>query len=99
MIREVRQVDNEMRPLTSLRMIAALLVFLHHYYPFAAEPRSANFWQSIALEGHIGVTVFFVLSGFLITLRYYNTFKSKPSREQLFDYIRKRIARIYPLYF
>ncbi|MGQ7387973.1 acyltransferase family protein, partial [Streptococcus suis] len=55
--------------LTGVRAIAAFLVFFHHFnrtdfsYPVF---RTLN-------EFHMGVTLFFVLSGFLICLRYYDT--------------------------
>jgi len=92
---------NEIRPLTSLRMVAALLVFLHHFYTLLIGldhwVRGQNLWESLIIEGHIGVTLFFTLSGFLITLRYYGTLRN--NRSHIIDYIRKRAARIYPLYF
>src|SRR5207247_935990 len=51
----------EFPALTSLRFIAAFLVVLFHFFP------ESGF---VAGEGHVGVGIFFVLSGFLITLRY-----------------------------
>lgn len=48
-------------------------------------------------EFHIGVTIFFVLSGFLITYRYYN--KIIAGDFNLLQYIKNRVARIYPMYF
>jgi peptidoglycan/LPS O-acetylase OafA/YrhL len=90
----------EIRPLTSLRFIAALLVFMHHYfapvYIFAFE-RPMTFLETIAIEGHIGVTIFFVLSGFLITLRYFTG--DEPRTWSLREYFVRRIARIWPLYY
>lgn len=85
----------EIKALTSIRMIAALLVFIHHFYPFA---KTGNVIENIFLEGHIGVTIFFVLSGFLLSLRYADTFKDGITGAKFFDYYRKRFARIYPLY-
>jgi peptidoglycan/LPS O-acetylase OafA/YrhL len=46
---------------------------------------------------HIGVPIFFVLSGFLITLRYSE--QASLNRHWLRDYARNRFARIYPIYF
>jgi peptidoglycan/LPS O-acetylase OafA/YrhL len=86
--------------LTGIRAIAAYLVFFHHFNPLNAL-KSTN--QVAALinplfeEGHIGVTIFFVLSGFLITLRYYENLHL--TKAWFFKYMRNRIARIYPLYF
>lgn len=45
-------------------------------------------------EFHIGVSFFFVLSGFLITYRYYNL-----SRTNIKKYLVNRFSRIYPMYF
>ncbi|MEO8610202.1 MAG: acyltransferase [Chloroflexota bacterium] len=87
--------DSSIRPLTSLRFLAALLVFLSHYsgyvYKQAEQP-----WQAIILEGHAGVTVFFVLSGFLITLHYLPLIQA--GQFSFGDYYLRRGARILPLY-
>ena len=78
--------------LTGVRAIAAYLVFFHHFnqtgfsYPLF---RMLN-------EFHMGVTLFFVLSGFLIGLRYYDTCEITSTWFR--KYIKNRIARIYPMY-
>jgi peptidoglycan/LPS O-acetylase OafA/YrhL len=77
--------------LTSLRFLAALLVFLFHFPPTGA------FWDVLAGEGHVGVGIFFVLSGFLITLRYSATVARGEMRFR--DYFIRRAARILPLYY
>ncbi len=87
--------SREIRPLTALRLFAALLVFLTHYSGIHYG-RAAELWQSIVIEGHAGVTIFFVLSGFLLTIRYFpgivdGTFTA-------YSYFFKRAARILPLY-
>lgn len=79
--------------LTGVRAAAAYLVYLHHFNPFG-EGGAA---YAYAAEFHIGVTIFFVLSGFLITARYYG--EARLSRGWLGGYIRNRVARIYPMYF
>lgn len=78
--------------LTGLRACAAYLVFWFHYNPLPAGSYAA----SLLHEGHIGVTIFFVLSGFLIPLRYLDHVEF--STAWLLGYFRNRIARIYPLY-
>jgi peptidoglycan/LPS O-acetylase OafA/YrhL len=76
--------------LTGLRAIAALLVFVHHFA--FAEEKSGPFFFRLQGELYIGVSIFFVLSGFLITFRY------KDERISLKQYAVNRIARIYPMY-
>ena len=78
--------------LTGLRAVAAGLVLLHHFNPLAPE-RFGWRLHSLVAEMHIGVTVFFVLSGFLIGYRYLG----RPGA--LRTYFVNRFARIYPLYF
>jgi peptidoglycan/LPS O-acetylase OafA/YrhL len=67
------------------------MVFLHHYNPFDRQV-----WGILSAgveELHVGVTVFFVLSGFLIMHRY---FERKDF--SLRTYFVNRVARIYPMY-
>jgi peptidoglycan/LPS O-acetylase OafA/YrhL len=77
--------------LTSLRFLAALLVFLFHFPPAGAG------WAVVAGEGHVGVNVFFVLSGFLITARYGEALAR--GETSLRGYFVRRAARILPLYY
>jgi peptidoglycan/LPS O-acetylase OafA/YrhL len=86
--------DRYFPPLTGFRAIAALLVFANHYNPFA--PQRFPFLNGIINELNIGVSMFFVLSGFLITIRYDDPLLPKPTFRQ---YMLNRFARIYPLYF
>lgn len=79
--------------LTGIRAIAAYMVFIHHKNPFNELYFGKSIYDFFS-EFHVGVTLFFVLSGFLICNRYYDdlNFNFK-------DYLLKRFARIYPLYF
>jgi peptidoglycan/LPS O-acetylase OafA/YrhL len=79
--------------LTGVRALAAYLVFIFHFSPFAASGWAGQ----LAGEGHIGVSIFFVLSGFLIPMRYAG--KAELSRHWLGRYFQNRVACIYPLYF
>ncbi len=79
--------------LTGIRAIAAYMVFVHHFNPFDKEI-FGNGISGFFAEFHVGVTIFFVLSGFLIANRYYYE-----SEFNFKKYILKRFARIYPMYF
>lgn len=86
--------------LTGIRAVAAIMVVLFH----AAQETDVSKWPVIfrlparfALQWHIGVTVFFVLSGFLITVRYAQHIE--PSLDWAKRYMQNRFARIYPIYF
>jgi peptidoglycan/LPS O-acetylase OafA/YrhL len=79
--------------LTGVRALAAFMVYIHHYNPFSVTV-FGQYCHDFFSEFHIGVTLFFVLSGFLICNRYYD--------EENFSfkiYFIKRFARIYPMYF
>jgi len=72
--------------LTSFRFIAALLVFLHHV--------------GIGLPyrfGYMGVSFFFLLSGFILTYKYSGSFHTLEAR-RLVAFYTARIAKIYPIH-
>ncbi len=80
--------------ITGVRAIAAYMVYFHHFPPvYILHP----FLLQLTKELHTGVGLFFVLSGFLIFQRYYET--AKPHSHWWAEYIRNRVARIYPMYF
>ena len=72
--------------------MAAFFVFVHHLTPSWLPKPLFNFFQ----EFHVGVPVFFVLSGFLICYRYYDNVNLK--KNWYVDYTINRFARIFPLY-
>lgn len=81
--------------LTGLRMLAASMVFLYHnrkYWQSKADPELFRFLN----ESHMGVAIFFVLSGFLISYNYAG--RPLQSRGQYLRYLALRAARIFPLY-
>ena len=81
--------------LTGIRFIAVCLVFIYHnrkYWRDSLHPELIRLFN----EFHVGVSLFFVLSGFLIAF----TYEDKPlqSRSSYLKYILVRCARIMPLY-
>lgn len=70
--------------LDSLRGIAVLLVLLHHYR-----------WLGV---GWVGVQLFFVLSGFLITSILWET-KDRELGLYLLRFYRRRTVRIFPVFY
>lgn len=87
-----------------LRAIAAILVIVHHFeLTINREFATANeigIIQNAAIHiiGKRGVHVFFMLSGFLITLLLIKE-KSKLGKVALGKFYMRRIFRIWPLYF
>lgn len=78
--------------LTGYRAIAAWIIFIYHFFPFN-NPKIPDFIKNVIGEFHIGVDMFFVLSGFLITYRYIDE-----NPINIKKYLINRIARIYPMY-
>jgi peptidoglycan/LPS O-acetylase OafA/YrhL len=70
------------KDIDGLRAIAVLLVVLFHVHP------------RLVTGGFIGVDVFFVISGFLITGLIYSELRNKNFR--LLDFYARRIRRIFP---
>lgn len=84
--------------LTGFRALAAFLVFFHHF-----SPVEKSHWAcAIIREGHIGVTLFFVLSGFLIAYRYPWLQERRPflafGDRRFWQFCVNRVARIWPVY-
>ena len=75
--------------LTSLRLFFALMVFGAHCY-VVDSTFSTHFYK----EGFVGVSFFFILSGFIIAYNYQQKLvERKVSKRQFWV---ARIARIYP---
>lgn len=86
--------------LNSLRFIAALVVIVHHTEQIKFAKGLPNLWNNvvIAMLGKLGVDLFFVLSGFLITSLLFIE-KSTVPQISVKNFIVRRILRIWPLYF
>ncbi len=87
--------------LNGLRCIAAILVIIHHIEQLKSIYGIDNYWgklKFIAIIGPLGVILFFVLSGFLITYLLLIEEKTTNNINIKKFYIR-RILRTWPLYF
>ncbi|WP_394516836.1 acyltransferase family protein [Pantoea sp. SGAir0175] len=83
--------------LTSLRFIAAFGVFLHHFHMLNdSKNHIINWFSSILFEGFVGVTFFYVLSGFIISYSHKQHCKAREFKVS--DFLYNRIARLYPVH-
>ncbi len=90
--------DTYVTSLTGIRAVASGMVVLFHYFLAAKALRAADLPAVSWLfgNGQTGVSIFFALSGFLITLRYRDSFARGSVRFR--DYWLRRLIRIYPVY-
>ena len=92
--------------LTGLRGIAAFSVFLFHY---SALHPGIRLDQSIPVLGFLlqlplglgfaGVDLFFVLSGFLLSLPFTGAALGLQSRPATVSYLKRRLLRVFPAYY
>lgn len=85
------------KPLTSFRFIAALAVFGSHLFILQSFEQTKWLFDRILYEGYLGVTFFFILSGFILTYNYYDKIKSL-DKSMIKKFYKARIFRIYPVY-
>jgi len=81
----------------SLRAIAALSVLVAHTSFFSAAHTGA--WYGVYLARlDVGVTIFFLLSGFLLYRPFASARLGERRRPRIPDYARRRVLRILPAY-
>lgn len=79
--------------LTGIRFFAAYLVLAHHFLRLEGAPFATAFLKNV---GDVAVSLFFVLSGFVLTLS--NKTPEGGMRSSRSRYLVARFARIYPQY-
>lgn len=98
-LRSPRAAISRVDALTGLRALAAFWVLVEH---FRYELYGLLPWFSHASPivdcGFLGVEVFFVLSGFVISHNYAGAFIRLPQSSAYRDFLRNRFARIYPVH-
>ena len=85
---------NRLDALTGLRIFAALAVYFSHLT--SPAPATAGL-TTLMSSGYYGVTFFFVLSGFVLALNYFDGLR-RPSVRGIWSFGVALIARVYPLY-
>jgi peptidoglycan/LPS O-acetylase OafA/YrhL len=86
--------------LNTIRLIAATMVLVNHAEHFKEHTVFTSLWRVAAIQqmGRLGVVMFFVLSGFLIT--YLLIAEEKITNKiAVKEFYIRRVLRIWPLYF
>ncbi|MBC9252896.1 hypothetical protein A9179_21740 [Pseudomonas alcaligenes] len=99
----LRQPGQYIPELESLRGWAILLVVAFHYFGIitgGTEPllSDAPVWLQVVASGHTGVTLFFVLSGFLLSQPFIASVRGGAAVDIKRFYI-ARVLRVLPLYY
>jgi peptidoglycan/LPS O-acetylase OafA/YrhL len=81
------------RSLTSLRFFAAMWVVLFHYWP---DLTGTEVMPGLIGKGYLGVELFFILSGFILSHVYRTAVEEGQFRYGAFLWA--RLARVYPLH-
>lgn len=81
-----------LKPLTSMRFLAAMWVVMFHYWPAL----DVAVLPGAVAKGYLGVELFFVLSGFILSHVYLQAAGERTFRYGAFLWA--RLARIYPLH-
>jgi peptidoglycan/LPS O-acetylase OafA/YrhL len=89
---------NMIKPLTSLRFLFAFMVFASHLSFLNTSESNILRWiyNSVFYEGYIGVSFFFILSGFILAYNYQDGILQNQKSKKTF--YQARFARIYPLH-
>ena len=105
-VRLFAEQNDHLRALTGLRGWAALWVCLYHAWTFAKYPPIELPFAGQAIDltplisiGFAGVSIFFVLSGFLLALPYAEWQAGLRERPATGRYLLRRVARVFPAYY
>ncbi len=88
----------EIRALTGVRGVAALFVACYHFLePF--NPNWPPLFRDFFFHGYLSVDLFFILSGFVMSLSSRKLFDNGVTGPAYGTFMKRRFARIYPIYF
>lgn len=91
----------EIKSLTSIRGLAAIYIIIFHWNGeiFRKKPQLINNYLAAVLNhGYLSVDLFFVLSGFVLSLSSAAVFNHRISNGNYKSFMYKRFVRIFPLY-
>ena len=90
----------EIKALTGLRIVAAVWVVLFHYRSplWASSPRLHDTMAPLFDCGAMGVDLFFILSGFVLTWNYLDRMGPTWSARATRHFLWLRLSRVWPIY-
>lgn len=91
-----------LRGADGIRALACLMVIAHHAMERLSPDALSPGWQAIrtfVLQWNVGVSGFFVLSGFLLSMPYWEAFGKDEPLPGLKEFSLRRLARIAPAYY
>jgi peptidoglycan/LPS O-acetylase OafA/YrhL len=84
--------------LTGLRFFAAFFILFAHAFDWIAQFQDGHFSEYFSFVAMYGMTLFFVLSGFVIHYNYRDLFLNESIGKAICEFAAARFARLYPLY-
>ncbi len=90
----------EIKSLTGLRGVAALYVAIYHWFRSNEDKiELLKFHFPVFIKhGYMSVDMFFILSGFVITLSSRKLFESGINTQNYLLFMKRRFTRVYPIY-
>lgn len=105
----VRDEIGNIAAIEGLRGLAVIWVLVFHYYVVRAEAFPADPWIQVVLSsvpvtvivsnGFLGVDLFFLITGFLLTLQWFRHAEQGLPPPAARDFYRRRALRILPAYY
>src|SRR5437899_9996368 len=89
----------ELSSLTGIRFYAALLVYLYHVVLTIPGMTALSGSSLLFNAADVGVSFFFVLSGFILTYNYADVFRDGVSGANYQRFVWDRLTKIYPVHF
>lgn len=98
----LKEQPNHLAGADGLRALACLGVIFHHLAQTMAVSQQkppVQEWQSFLILGNVGVSIFFVLSGFLLAYPFWKRYLHEGEYPSIKQYVVRRAARIIPGYY
>ncbi|MGZ3669604.1 MAG: acyltransferase family protein, partial [Bdellovibrionota bacterium] len=92
--------DNRILPLSSLRFLLAVWIFVHHLYPVWWMPISRHLGEFVTgffVAGFVAVPFFFMLSGFVLTIAYGSA--TRMNKHERLRFWLRRFSRLAPAFY
>jgi peptidoglycan/LPS O-acetylase OafA/YrhL len=100
--RRVTSSGNYIPEIDGLRFLAISWIFVYHLNDYLIKSfpvNDINIFQKILRNGHLGVELFFVISGFVLSLPFARYYLKQGKKIYLKQYFMRRLTRLEPPYF